>query len=67
MVKLGKFETHAGTDGKFEGIDGIDGIDMDGFRITGLMPFFFISLSSPLRLAIAFSSAFLPACLSAAS
>ena len=59
------------------GMEGMDGIpeDREGSRrdedragaTTGLVPFFFISLRSPLRLARALSSAVLPAALSAAS
>ena len=59
------------------GMEGMEGIpeDREGSRrdedragaTTGLIPFFFISLRSPLRLARALSSAVLPAALSAAS
>ena len=74
-VKFGNSETHLGTGGMVAAA--MDGIpeDSEGSRrdedrggaMSGLIPFFFISLRSPLRLARALSSAVLPAALSAAS
>jgi len=77
-VKCGNSETHLGTGGMDmdAGMDGMDGIpeDREGSSLpdhagatSGLIPFFFISLRSPLRLARALSSAVLPAALSDAS
>merc|ERR1719482_932084 len=75
-VKFGNSETHLGTGGivMAAAMDGIPE-DSEGSRrdedrggaMSGLIPFFFISLRSPLRLARALSSAVLPAALSAAS
>ena len=72
-VKWGNSETHLGTGGA--GMEAGHGIpdDREGSIpnsagvMTGLIPFFFISLSSPLRLARALSSLVLPAALSADS
>ena len=75
-VKFGNSETHLGTGGivMAAAMDGIPE-DSEGSRrdedrggaMSGLIPFFFISLRSPLRLARALSSAVLPAAFSAAS